>query len=57
MTLDFSRPYKPTDNAFIESFNGRLSSEGLNAHWFMCLADAATKCEAWLRDCNEVRPL
>ena len=56
VTLDFSRPGKPTDNAFIESFNGKLRAECLNAHWFMCLADASEKCEAWRRDYNEVRP-
>ena len=56
VTLDFSRPGKPTDNAFIESFNGKLRAECLNAHWFMCLADARSKCEAWRRDYNEVRP-
>ena len=56
VTLDFSRPGKPTDNVFIESFNGKLRAECLNAHWFMCLADAEAKCEAWRRDYNEVRP-
>lgn len=56
VTLDFSRPGKPTDNAFIESFNGKLRAECLNAHWFMSLADAEEKCEAWRRDYNEVRP-
>lgn len=40
VTLDFSRPGKPTDNAFIEAFNGRLRAECLNAHWFLTLADA-----------------
>ena len=39
--LDFSRPGKPTDNAFIESFNGKFRAECLNAHWFMSLDDAA----------------
>jgi putative transposase len=43
VTLDFSRPGKPTDNAFIEAFNGRLRAECLNAHWFMSLADAQQK--------------
>jgi putative transposase len=38
--LDFSRPWKPTDNAKIESFNGRFRAECLNAHWFLSLADA-----------------
>jgi putative transposase len=40
VTLDFSRPGKPTDNAFIEAFNGRFRAECLNAHWFLTLADA-----------------
>lgn len=40
VTLDFSRPGKPTDNAFIESFNGKFRAECLNQHWFMSLADA-----------------
>lgn len=46
VTLDFSRPGKPTDNAFIEAFNGRFRAECLNAHWFMSLADATEKLEA-----------
>jgi putative transposase len=56
VTLDFSRPGKPTDNAFIESFNGKFRAECLNAHWFMSLDDAVRKCEAWRRDYNELRP-
>ena len=56
VTLDFSRPGKPTDNAYIESFNGSFRAECLNAHWFMSLADTAEKLEAWRRDYNEVRP-
>ncbi len=56
VTLDFSRPGKPTDNAFIEAFNARLRAECLNAHWFLRLADAAEKLEAWCRDYNEQRP-
>lgn len=35
VTLDFSRPGKPTDNAFIESMNGKFRAECLNANWFM----------------------
>jgi len=54
--LDFSRPGKPTDNAFIESFNGKFRAECLNAHWFMNLDDARAKMEEWRRDYNEVRP-
>ena len=56
VVLDFSRPGKPTDNAFIESFNGKFRAECLNAHWFMSLDDARRKCEAWRRDYNEERP-
>jgi putative transposase len=54
--LDFSRPGKPTDNAFIEAFNGRFRAECLNAHWFLSLADAQEKMEAWRRHYNEDRP-
>lgn len=56
VTLDFSRPGKPTDNAYIESFNGSFRAECLNTHWFMSLDDARSKMEAWRRDYNEVRP-
>jgi putative transposase len=56
VTLDFSRPGKPTDNAFIESFNGKFRAECLNANWFLSLDEARAKCEAWRRDYNEVRP-
>ena len=54
--LDFSRPGKPTDNAFIEAFNSKLRSECLNAHWFMSLDDARSKLEDWRRYYNEERP-
>lgn len=56
VVLDFSRPGKPTDNSFIESFNGKFRAECLNTHWFMSLDDARAKMEAWRRDYNEVRP-
>ena len=56
VTLDFSRPGKPTDNAFIEAFNGRFRVECLNAHRFMSLEDARQKMEAWRRYYNEERP-
>jgi hypothetical protein len=55
-TSPSSRPCKPTDNAFIEAFNGRLRAECLNTHWFLSLADAREKLECWRRDYNEVRP-
>jgi putative transposase len=56
VTLDFSRPGKPTDNAYIEAFNGRFRAECLNAHWFLTLADAREKMEDWRRYYNEDRP-
>lgn len=56
VTLDFSRPGKPTDNALIEAFNGRFRAECLNIHWFLTLADAAEKFEIWRRYYNEERP-
>ena len=54
--LDFSRRGKPTDNAFIESFNGKLRSECLNSNWFLSLVDAQGKIEAWRQDYNHSRP-
>ena len=49
-------PGKPQQNAFSESFNGRLRDELLNETLFRSLSDARTKLEAWRRDYNEVRP-
>ena len=54
--LDFSRPGKPTDNAFAESFNGKFRTECLNVYWFLSLDDARSKCEAWRTEYNEERP-
>jgi putative transposase len=54
--LDFSRPGSPTDNANVESFNGRLRQECLNATWFMSLDDARGKIEARRQYYNEGRP-
>ena len=56
VVLDFSRPGKPTDNAFIESFNGKFRAACLNTAWILSLVEAQAKCEAWRRDYNEVRP-
>jgi putative transposase len=56
MKIDFSRPGKPTDNAFIESFNGTFRAECLNAHWFGTLAEAKRLIEAWRQEYNESRP-
>lgn len=50
-------PGKPTQNAFIESLNGKFQAEcHLNANSFMSLDGAIGKCEAWRKDHNEVRP-
>jgi putative transposase len=54
--LDFSRPGKPSDNAFIEAFNSRFRQECLNQHWFLSLADARIKIEAWRKEYNSERP-
>ena len=54
--LDFSRPGKPTDNAFIEAFNGRLREELLNENWFLSLEDAREKVQAWRKEYNRQRP-
>lgn len=54
--IDFSRPGKPTDNSFVETFNGSLRDECLNVHWFETMEDAKTSIEAWRRDYNESRP-
>ena len=56
VTLDFSRPGKPTDNAFIEAFNSKLRSECVNTHWFLSLEDACDKLDRWRRHYNEERP-
>jgi len=56
VTLDFSRPGKPTDNAFVESFNGKVRAECIDQNWFLSLDDARSKCEAYRREYNEERP-
>ena len=56
IVLDFSRPGKPTDNAFAESFNGKFRNECLNRHLFKNLAEAREKIEVWRVEYNEVRP-
>jgi len=56
VTLDFSRPGKPTDYRFIESFSGKFRTECLNTHWFVNLDDVRQKIEDWRRDYNEIWP-
>ena len=52
--IDFSRPGKPTDNAYVESFNGTLRAECLDVHWFATLTEAKHIIEAWRREYNLV---
>ena len=54
MKIDFSRPGKPTDNAFVESFNGTFRAECLNAHWFGTLTEAKRLIEAWRQEYDRV---
>jgi putative transposase len=54
--MDFSRPGKPTDNTFVESFNGTFRSECLDTHWFMDMKKARQRIETWRREYNESRP-
>lgn len=54
--LEFIQPGKPVQNAYVESFNGRLRDECLNANWFTSLSDARRKIESWRQDYNQQRP-
>jgi putative transposase len=56
VTLDFIHPGKPVENGFVESFNGRLRDECLNANQFLSIDDARCKIEAWWEDYNHHRP-
>jgi putative transposase len=56
VVLDFSRPGRPTDNAYIESFNGSFRDECLNVNWFLSLDDAKEKIEHWREEYNTFRP-
>jgi putative transposase len=55
VSLYFSRPGKPTDNAYIESFNGKLRDEFLNMHWFASMLELKTKAQQWQAYYNEER--
>ena len=56
VTLAFSRPGTPTDNPFIEAFNGRFRQECLDQNWFTSLDEARSIIAAWREDYNTVRP-
>jgi len=54
--LHFTDPGRPTQNAYIESFNGKFRDECLNRHWFKDLSEAARMIEEWRQDYNLARP-
>lgn len=54
--LDFIRPGKPVENAFIESFNGKFRDECLDDEWFISLKEAKEKIEIWRKEYNSMRP-
>jgi putative transposase len=56
VALRLIEPAKPNQNAYVESFNGRLRDECLNAHWFTSLAHARTVIETWRREYNKEGP-
>lgn len=56
VALKLIQPGKPTQNAYIESFNGKFRDEFLNEHWFTTLAQARVLIAAWRQDYNETRP-
>ena len=56
VNLKLIEPGKPTQYAYVESFNGRLRDECLNEHWFTSLAHAQLEIESWRREYNDERP-
>jgi putative transposase len=56
LKLNYIRPGKPIENAYVESFNGRLRDECLNENWFLSLKHARSVIEEWRKDYNEARP-
>jgi putative transposase len=56
IALTFSRPGKPVDNCFVESFHDKFRDECLSVHWFLTLAEARALIESWRQDYNTVRP-
>ena len=56
VTRDFAGPGQPTDNAYIESFNGSLREECVNVHGFEDVTEARAKLQVWKQEYNEERP-
>jgi putative transposase len=56
VSLGFIQPGKPTQNAFVESLNGKFRNECLNQHWFRTLEEAKYEIDLWRQHYNHVRP-
>jgi putative transposase len=56
VAIDYIMPGRPTQNGYIESFNGKLREECLSGSWFRSLAEAQTVLDGWVEDYNKVRP-
>jgi putative transposase len=56
IAIEYITPGRPVENSWIESFNGRLRDECLNAHWFTSIDHARTVLHTWRHDYNELRP-
>lgn len=54
--LHFIQPGKPTQNAFVESFNGKFRDYCLDLNWFTSIEDARSTIDEWRAHCNHVRP-
>jgi putative transposase len=54
--LGYIQPGKPTQNAFVESLNGKFRNECLNQHWFRTLDEAKYEIDLWREHYNKVRP-
>ena len=54
--LGFIQPGKPTQNAFVESLNGKFRNECLNRHWFRTMEEARAEIDLWREHYNHVRP-
>ena len=54
--LHFIQPGKPTQNAFVESYNGKFRDACLNEHWFVTITDARRHIEVWRIHYNTIRP-
>ena len=56
ISLNFIQPGKPTQNAYIESFNGKFRTEFLDQHWFSTITEVKHETNKWRKNYNEARP-